>query len=865
MRTLHVVSHTHWDREWFLPFQQFRLRLVDLIDHLLNLMDSDPEFRYFNLDAQTIVLEDYLQIKPENRERLENYIREGRITVGPWYELNDEFLTSGEATVRSLLEGHRIADEFGACMKIGYLPDQFGNISQMPQILRGFGIDNAIVGRGYHLGGQRKMEFWWEAPDGSRVLTSLMAFWYNNAQRFPADPEQALQYTRQIRDRMTAASKSSHLLLMNGVDHLEPQYDLSPILKTLQKTLAEEHDTIIHSTLPAYIGSLQKEVEEKSLKLDVHHGELREDRGGSCLAGTLSTRIYLKQANDLCQTLLEKYAEPLSVLAVMAGAEYPRGALRYAWRLLMSNHPHDSICGCSGDQVHREMVPRFEQVEQVAGAVIDRSLDALTQSSLNADRPNQPDTLATILAVNSLTWSRTDPLIVTLDFPLGEPARDNPARDDSRAPHTFRIIDDQDKETAYHLISAETFINTVTSPVELPRPQWIRRYTFEMLAEEVPAAGFRSYRVVAGRPTWSAPNSDALEDLAWACRNISILYEDGGDVGDEYLYRPPLEDAVRFLPLAQMPDAVETTPISVCGVYESQWNLPASATADHQSRLDETVECKVRTRIKRYFGAPRIEIEADVINRAKDHRIRIRFVNGLLRNVETYAENPYDVVSRPIRNPLESEGASPFYPQQGWCCLTGRGESGAETMTVINRGLPEYQPFESESGSALAITLLRCVGQLSGRGDGPGISTPDAQCLGRHRFHLALLQNEGAWCENAVWRQSEQFRVPLRAFAKTGCTPTVNQRSFIKIEPDSLLATAVKAAERSDSIIVRFFNTTEQPVSSGSLWVAGVKRAYRVNLNEERLNELPLADGKIALNAGPKEIITVEIELGGGD
>ncbi len=192
MPTLHVVSHTHWDREWYLPFQQFRLRLVDLIDRLLHLMDSDPDFRYFNLDAQTIVLEDYLQIKPENRERLENYIHEGRITVGPWYELNDEFLTSGEATVRSLLEGHRIADEFGACMKIGYLPDQFGNISQMPQILRGFGIDNAVVGRGYHLGGHRKMEFWWEAPDGSRVLTSLMAFWYNNAQRFPADPERAL-------------------------------------------------------------------------------------------------------------------------------------------------------------------------------------------------------------------------------------------------------------------------------------------------------------------------------------------------------------------------------------------------------------------------------------------------------------------------------------------------------------------------------------------------------------------------------------------------------------------------------------------------------------------------------------------------
>lgn len=185
--TLHVVSHTHWDREWYFPFQRFRLRLVDLIDHLLDILDTDPDFVHFNLDAQTIVLEDYLELRPSNRARLERYIREGKIAIGPWYQLNDEFLVSGESTVRSLLEGHRIAEQFGAVQKIGYLPDQFGNISQMPQIFRGFGIDNAIMGRGYQLTDGRKMEFDWVAPDGSAVLSSLMAFWYNNAQTFPSD------------------------------------------------------------------------------------------------------------------------------------------------------------------------------------------------------------------------------------------------------------------------------------------------------------------------------------------------------------------------------------------------------------------------------------------------------------------------------------------------------------------------------------------------------------------------------------------------------------------------------------------------------------------------------------------------------
>ena len=172
---LHVVSHTHWDREWYLPFQRFRMRLVDLIDHLLDLLDRDPEFRCFHLDGQTLLLEDYLEIRPENEERLRRHIREGRLLIGPWYKQNDGFLVSGEATIRSLLIGHRIARHFGGVMKVGYLPNQFGNISQMPQILRGFGIESCIFGRGFLPNGSC-MEFIWQGADGSRVLANSLVF-----------------------------------------------------------------------------------------------------------------------------------------------------------------------------------------------------------------------------------------------------------------------------------------------------------------------------------------------------------------------------------------------------------------------------------------------------------------------------------------------------------------------------------------------------------------------------------------------------------------------------------------------------------------------------------------------------------------
>ena len=124
-----VISHTHWDREWYKPFEQFRMQLADLINNLLGILEKYPEY-IFHLDAQTIVLEDYLEIYPEKREELSKWIKQGNILVGPWYLQNDFYLTSGEATVRNLIEGHRIAESFGACADAGYAPDQFGNISQ---------------------------------------------------------------------------------------------------------------------------------------------------------------------------------------------------------------------------------------------------------------------------------------------------------------------------------------------------------------------------------------------------------------------------------------------------------------------------------------------------------------------------------------------------------------------------------------------------------------------------------------------------------------------------------------------------------------------------------------------------------------
>jgi len=227
MTTLHIVPQTHWDREWYLPFQSFRIKLVHLIDMLLDILDHDPAFTHFTLDGQTIILEDYLEIRPERESDLIRHIRSGRLLIGPWYILPDEFLVSPEATVRNLLQGGSLCDRFGARMDIGYLPDPFGHIGQMPQILLGFGIEMAAFRRGL---ADEPCELWWQAPDGSRVLTAYLRDGYDNAARLPTIPSVFIDFIRERRDSLAPHSAVAHLLLLNGTDHHEPQPEVPALV-----------------------------------------------------------------------------------------------------------------------------------------------------------------------------------------------------------------------------------------------------------------------------------------------------------------------------------------------------------------------------------------------------------------------------------------------------------------------------------------------------------------------------------------------------------------------------------------------------------------------------------------------------------
>lgn len=477
MKTLHVISHTHWDREWYLTFQQFRLKLVHLIDHLLNILEEDSEYLHFMLDGQTIVLDDYLQIRPEMEGVLKQHIQSGRLLIGPWHILPDMFLVSPEAHIRNLLQGDRTASKFGSKMQIGYIPDPFGHPGQIPQILRGFGIEVAALWRGVS---DFPAEIWWESPDGTKVLMAYLRDSYGNGANLPVyDPELFANQIAEAGNSLAAHSAVSDYLIMLGTDHMEPSPYTSAAIAYADQNLPETR--VFHSTLPNYIKSISEQISKIGNALPVLKGELRACDRSPLLPGVLSARMWIKQRNHYSQTLLEKWAEPFSVFAEqMVGTDSSQSIsksltrsgnssrrveqvaqiLRHAWRLLMENHPHDSICGCSIDQVHDEMKPRFDQVDQIGEEITQQALQTLS-SAVNTSAIGA---FTSIVIFNPHGFAHRDRVEAELTLPEEISAFEIIDENQAVIPHTF--LGSGNDEIANVFLEKRSFRSTIGAIAE---------------------------------------------------------------------------------------------------------------------------------------------------------------------------------------------------------------------------------------------------------------------------------------------------------------------------------------------------------------------------------------------------------------
>ncbi len=361
-----LVPHTHWDREWYVPFGDFSKRLVEMMDTLLDL--ADRGFPHFHLDGQTAMIDDYLAERPERAADVARHVAAGRLSAGPWFTQMDEFLTSGESHIRNLERGLGRARELGRALEVGYMPDQFGHIGQMPQILMAGGLDRAVVWRGVPRSVD-KDAFWWEAPDGSRVLTEYMAFGYFNGEAYNeiSQPEELAAAMKRTIERQRAFMASDRMLVMAGYDHSGPDPTFRERLEAARPYLG---------SIDAEIADIERHVEgKKTIDLPLWRGELRSSSRANLLPNVYSARVHQKRERGRLESLIERYAEPLA--ALVPGFEWPAAELDRVWQLLLWNGAHDSACGCSHDQVGLDVDARFAEARMLCEGVVRDALASL--------------------------------------------------------------------------------------------------------------------------------------------------------------------------------------------------------------------------------------------------------------------------------------------------------------------------------------------------------------------------------------------------------------------------------------------------------------------------------------------------------
>jgi alpha-mannosidase len=890
--TYHIVSHSHWDREWYFPFDRFRAMLVDMVEDLIELFAKDPEFKSYTLDGQIAAVMDYLETRPDRVETIHDLVNKGKLFIGPWYILNDEFLSSGESHLRNLSLGFRLGKTLGGVMPVGYIPDQFGHIAQMPQILKGFGIDTALIYRGFGgEAGQEKSEYWWVSPDGSRVLMHhLPKDGYSAGYFGTKDREIIIQKFERLRKELDARGTTSQRLFFNGGDHHWPDEDVTTAIAVLREQYDAEFK---HSNFVEFLTAVQKELGTGDTLARLE-GETRFGyrHAFAVLGGVFSSRMYLKQLNAECEMLVERTLEPLNVIATHEGMRSKTPQIEQAWKYVLQNQDHDAICGTSVDEVHREMVVRYGKTKQIGEHVTTECFAHLLPYDEREHRDERH-----VFVFNPSPWSRSEIIETEIEFFLQDVVVGlNPeVKIDEKEPSVkgFKCFDQNGREVPYQIGGRQEAFGVTYSKRDYPHQTLVDRFSILLSAYDIPPLGWKGLTIARTEEVPHYPSevtvgnrsieneylriqTDDLGKVSLADKATGLVYEDinffedSGDVGDEYNYSYPAHDgwymSSQFVARVTIK---ENGPLRASLNLEHRMIVPKEASDDGKSRSAETVELIVNTTFSLTRLSRRVDIKTTINNVCKDHRLRAVFSTGI-DTVESHAETPFAVVKRKHQaydtTQFPFEHPAMVAPMQRFVTISDNSKG----FTLITKGLPEYELKLDKRGD-LALTLLRCVGKLSGRdlttrpGGAAGWwnETPEAQCLGSRTFEYSVFPHKtlskDVWA--SILEQVEAFTVPLLSVKRKN-KQAVFEKSFLSVQPKSLLLTALKKAEDESGVIVRLNNPVDIEVQGAVHVEANVKEAHRVMMNEERVGSVEILNGHdIPVTVKPFEVLTLALKF----
>lgn len=864
----HLIPHTHWDREWFLPRAAFHARLVAMFDDLLDRLHADAAFRTFLLDGQTVLVEDYLQARPERESDVKTLVKTGRLQVGPWYVLADELIPSGESLVRNLLLGAADADRLGGRLDVLYSPDAFGHPAALPTLAREFGMKFGVLWRG--LGGEPGQErdfFRWRGTDGKDILLwHLPPDGYEIGAALPGSGARLPDVWTQVRATLVERAAGKHIPVFVGADHHAPH----PTLARLRDLLAdlEPASAFRVSRLDEFFQAAE------ATSAHVIDGELRWSYGYTwTLQGVHGTRAPLKRRHAQVELWLERIAEPLVALARNGGGRDRRPVLDTAWRTLVRTQFHDTIAGSTADAVADAAAQRLTQVAAYAAELTRGALQELVGHDPDVARERAEGTQPALVLWNPVARARggvtvADVTLFRRDVLVGPASGRTPRQGPGYRP--FALYGPDGKAIPVQVLAQRVAHERIEATRHYPDQDEVDQVRIAFRAAPVPGLGVAALTTGAAAPPSRTEdvrvNGRSLENrfvdvaleangaLTLRDRNRDERYgdllrlEDSGDAGDTYTYCPPLRDRVK----------VSRGPVTVRRL------AAGPLVAALEARWEMTRGIDARLVVQLYADSPIVRVTVEIDNNNSNHRLRARLPTGLAGAVAT-AGGAFGAV------PRAAVAADPAaYPRE-----TPVRTAPAQRSVAVARGgrglallAPGFFEYEWTAKGDLLVTLLRAVGNLS-RGDLPTrpghaawpTAVPGAQCLGTTRIDLAIAPVSTAELErgDAVAQLWEDAFLPLHGMWLRDAATLTRAPVDVALEGSGLVFSALKPAQIGSPMVLRCYNATDRKAAGAWRFGNGVKTAHRVRADEREAVALVLEQrgNVVRFVAEPHEIVSI--------
>lgn len=917
---IYYFAATHWDREWYKTVDEYRFKLIPVMDKIIRTLKADPNFEIFTLDGQTSILDDYLVIQGETSydNALRSLIKDGRLLIGPWYTMPDEFLISGESIIQNLILGHSICEKYETtALKAGYVCDTFGHIANLPQILSGFNIKNAVISRGTN---DHDLDcfFRWSSPDGSEILTfkapeicGYGSFFYEVISEFYPNyhlhldeiTEKAIKYV----ERELTRTSLPYVILIDGMDHETIHEFMPEILSRLAKhfdcpVVQERLDDVFeqlnenmeqYTTAPAtnntniYHKDLATVVTAER-KPNYKHGELTElakayEMHIKLIPHTLSSRYDLKSINDECQNLLEHYAMPSSAIDEMNGSEYLYSYIRHAYTQLLQNHAHDSICGCSIDAVHKEMLTRFSKTYHTAAEYFFqfcskeyfRAVNALSDLTIANNDNCEADCLVKIF--NPLPYEYQGVLEFDIDFDPDFEVKALPYMKYEQR-NSFLILDEDNCELKYNIIHASRAKNVK----QFGGNKRLADTHRVAIISKLRPLGYTTFTIKPFHLPYRI--TERFSDSAVSCQNDLIRFEiapngtisitdkktgrvysglhsflDCGEMGDGWFHIRPMED--RSISSLGCRVSIEKTfdGYAECKfVVRYEFSLPKEKVHNFQfvQRSDLYETCIIRSEFTIARDSALVSVHTEVDNNIRDHRLQLHFPTNVI--TDRYQVNQCNLI---LTRPTGQDHGHHTWKEtditekafENMVFVRSEDETNPHGLLFLSKGGLHEVSCPGDREYSIDITLLRCFTKTVST-DGE----PDGQLQGKQIFEYAIMPI-AAQTDHELVLTKDRYVCGYKAFTIPFGLKLPDESAFTFSSNACTYLTCLPSKNTESSIIIRTVNNSALPSSCKISFARKIDKACTCNFLEEETDIITINLNELEVIVPPYKIDNIKV------